>query len=75
MAFFRRELKMGDFGQNTKGGPLSFWPKQPIFMAQLRKPRKIANTYRILVKMVLLEAEFILLFIYTKTSNNKRLFA
>ena len=70
IAFFRRVLKMGDFGQNAKGGPLLFWPKWPIFMAQIRKPRKIGNTYQILVKMVLLDVEFILLFIGTKTSNN-----
>ena len=56
MAFFRRVLKFGGFRQNAKGGPLAFWPKWPIFMAQLRKPRKIANTYRVLVKMVLLDA-------------------
>ena len=59
---------MGNFGQNAKGGPLAFWPKWPIFMAQLRKPRKIGNTYRILVKMVLLQAKFIPIFIDTKTS-------
>ena len=44
-------------------------------MAQFRKARKIGNTYRILVKMVLLNAEFILLFIDTQTSKDKRLFA
>ena len=66
---------MGDFGQNAKGGPVAFWPKCPIFMAQLRKPWKRANTYRILAKMVLLDAEFILLFINTKTGKNERLFA
>ena len=55
--------------------PLAFWPKWPIFMAQLCKARKIGKTYRILVKMVLLDAKFILLFIDTKTSKNKSLLA
>ena len=55
--------------------PLAFWPKWPIFMAQLCKARKIGNTYRFLVKMVLLDAEFLLLFIDTKTSKNKSLLA
>ena len=59
-----------DSGQNAKGGP-----NWPILGAQIRKPRKIGNTYRILVQMVLLDAEFILVFIDTKTSKTKRLFA
>ena len=83
MGDFGQNAKGGDFGMNEKailakmqrGGPLAFWPKWPIFMAQIWKPRKIGNTYRISVKMVLLDAEFILLFIDTKTSKNKRLFA
>ena len=83
-AILAKMQRGGDFGINEKvilakmqrGGPLAFWPKWPIFMAQLWKPRKIGNTHRILVKMVLLDkAEFILLFIDTKTSKNKRLFA
>ena len=44
-------------------------------MPQLRQLRKIGNTYRILVKIVLLDAEFIVLFIDTKTSKNKPLLA
>ena len=48
---------MGDFGQNAKWEPLAFWPKWPIFMAQLRNPQKIGNIERTLVKMVLLDAE------------------
>ena len=66
---------MGDFCQNANGGLLAFWLKWPIFIVQLRKPRKVGNTYRILVEMVLLDVKFILLFIDTKTSKNKRLFA
>ena len=39
-------------------------------IAKLRKPRKIVNTYRILVKIALFEVEFIEGFIKTKTSEN-----
>ena len=42
-------------------------------MAELRKPRKIRNAYQILLKMVLLDAEFIEGFVKTKTSKNQRL--
>ena len=66
---------MGDFGQNANEGSLAFWPKWPIFMAQLCKPRKIGNANRILVKILLFGAEFILLFVDTKTSKKKSLFA
>ena len=47
-----------------------FWP---IFMAELRKPRKITNTYQILLKKVLFDAEFIERFVKSKTSKNQRL--
>ena len=49
-----------------------FWP---IFMAELPKPRKIRNTYQILLKMVLFDADFIEGFVKTKTSKNQRLLA
>ena len=56
-------------------GTLSIFTTVPIFIAELRKPRKMGNTSRILVKMVLLDAEFILVFIDSKTSTNKHLLA
>ena len=44
-------------------------------IAKLRKPRKIVNTYRILVKIALFDAEFIVVCVKTKTSKNQRLLA
>ena len=52
-------------------GTLSIFTTVPIFIAELRKPRKMGNTSRILVKMVLL----VLVFIDSKTSTNKHLLA
>ena len=59
------------FPTSTHNG--RFWPKckLPIFMAQIRKPLKIANTYRILVKMVSLKTEFIPLYINIKSSKKE----
>ena len=67
--FFREYSKFSHFGQNTKS---QFCP---IFIAELWKPRKIANTYRILVKIALFDAKFIEGFVKTKTSKNQRLLA
>ena len=39
---------MADFGQNAKGGPFAKFSKCPIFLAELRKLQKIANTSPIL---------------------------
>ena len=44
-------------------------------MAELRKLRKLTNTYRILVKMVLFDAEFIEGFFKRKTMKNQLLLA
>ena len=44
-------------------------------MAELRKLRKLTNTYRILVKMVLFDAEFIEGFVKRNTMKNQRLLA
>jgi len=41
-----------------------FWP---IFIAKLRKPRKIGTTYRILVKIALSDSEFIVVCVKIKT--------
>ena len=49
-----------------------FWP---VFIDELRKPRKIANTHRILVKVALSDAELIVVFVKTKTSKNQHLLA
>ena len=46
--FFQRVLKMGDFGQNAKGGPFAKFSKSAVFWAELRKLQKIGNTCRIL---------------------------
>ena len=54
---------MSHFGQNAKG---QFWP---IFIAELRKPRKIGNTYGILVKIALCDKELIVVCVKTKTSK------
>ena len=35
---------MADFGQNAKGGPFAKFSKWPIFLAELQKLQKIANT-------------------------------
>ena len=64
--FFRQYSKFSDFGLNTKH---QFWP---IFMSKLRKPRKIRNTYQILLKMVLFDAAFIEGFVPTNISKNQR---
>ena len=69
IAFFPRVLKFSNFGQNAKS---QFWP---IFIAELRKPRKIRNTYQIWVKIALSDAEFIVVCVKTKTSKNQRLLA
>ena len=58
-----------------KGGPFAFGPKWLIFMAELRKPQKIGNAYRILGKLVWMDAEFILVLNETKTCMNKQLLA
>ena len=34
--FFQRVLKMGNFGQNAKGGPFAKVSKLAIFLAELR---------------------------------------
>ena len=60
--FFCDCLKLSDFSQNAKS---QFWP---IFMAEIRKPRKIRNTYQIWLKIVLLDAKFVEGFVKTKTS-------
>ena len=46
--FFQRLLKMAGFGQHATGGPSAKFSKWPIFLAQLRKLQKIANTSPIL---------------------------
>ena len=53
-----------------------FWPKcrGPIlaeFQGWISQALKIGNTYRILVKMILFDVEFILFFIGTKTRKTK----
>ena len=63
IAFSRDYSKFSRFGQNAKG---QFWP---IVIAELWKPRKIANTYRILVKIALSDADFIVVCVKTKTSK------
>ena len=67
--FFRDYSKLSHFGQNAKS---QFWP---IFIAELRKLRKIGNTYGFLVKIALSDKEFIVVCGKTKTSKNQRLFA
>ena len=47
----------------------------PLAAPLLRKPRKIGNTYRILVKRAFFDAESIVVFIKAKTSKNQRLVA
>ena len=64
--FFQHYSKFSNFNQNAKS------QLQPIFMAELRKPRKLRNTYRILVKIVLFDAEFIQCFLKRKTMKNQR---
>ena len=49
-----------------------FWP---VFIDEIRKPRKIVNTHRILVKIGLSDAEFIAVCVKTETSKNQRLLA
>ena len=49
--FFQRVLKMGDFGQNAKGGPFAKFSKSAVFWAELRKLQKIGNTCRILLRI------------------------
>ena len=44
-------------------------------IAEVRKPRKIGNIDRILVKIVLSDAEFIVICVKTKHSKNQRLLA
>ena len=39
---------MADFGQSAKGGPFAKFSKWQIFLAELRKLQKIANTSPIL---------------------------
>ena len=39
---------MADFDQSAKGGPFVKFSKWPIFLAELRKLKKIANTSPIL---------------------------
>ena len=39
---------MADFDQSAKGGPFAKFSKWPIFLAELRKLEKIANTSPIL---------------------------
>ena len=36
-SFFKRVLKMGNFGQNAKGGPFTKVSKSADFLAELRK--------------------------------------
>ena len=59
---------MSNFGHNGRAVQLAYRPKWPINMADLRKPKKIGNTYRILLTLVSLDADFILVSIHTKTS-------
>ena len=42
---------------------------------ELRQPRKIANTYRILVKIALSDVEFIVVCVKSKNCKNQRLLA
>ena len=44
-------------------------------MAELRKLQKVENTYQILLKTVLFDAEFIEGFVKKQTSKNQRLLA
>ena len=44
-------------------------------MAEVRELRKLTNTYRILVKMVLFDGELIEDFVKRKTLKNQRLLA
>ena len=59
--FFQRVLKMGDFGQNAKGGPFAKFSKSAVFWASKNRTsdfsligmdgrgiQKIGNTCRIL---------------------------
>ena len=46
--FLQRVLKMADFGQNAKRGPVTKFSKWADFLAQLAKVEKIRNTCRIL---------------------------
>ena len=55
IAFFPRVLKIQPF-----------WP---MFIAELRKVRKIGNTDRILVKIALINAELIVVCVKTKTGK------
>ena len=67
--FFHEYSKFRDVGPNAKG------QFRPIFKVEIRKLRKLTNTYRILVKMVLFKAEFIEGFVKRKTMKNQRLLA
>ena len=59
---------MADFGQNAKGKPFAKFSKWADFLAQISKVEKIENTCRILASLVWIDAEFILVFNYTKIS-------
>ena len=67
--FFHEYSKFSDFGPNAKG---QFWP---IFKVEIRKLRKLTNTYRILVKMVLFDVQFIEDFVKRKSTKNQLLLA
>ena len=54
---------MGNFGQGAKGGPFAKFSKLAIL-----KGYKICNTSRILTSLILMHAEFILVFFDTKIS-------
>ena len=67
--FFQRVLKMADFGQHAKEGPIAKFSKWPIFLADLRKLQKIANTSPISVLLVWMDAKFILVSNDTKSAQ------
>ena len=54
---------MADFGQNAN------FLKWPIFLAELRKLKKVGNTSPILAYMVWMDAEFILVSNNTKSAQ------
>ena len=62
---------MADFGQSAKGGPFAKFSKWPMFLAELRKLQKIANTSPILVQLLCVDAEFIVVSNDTKSAKKK----
>ena len=67
--FFREYSKFSDFGLNGSG---QFWL---IFMAEFREPRKMGNTYQILLKITLFDTKFIEGFVKTKRTEKQRVLA